>query len=357
MNQDLLFEKAQKQFLEKLPFVVYKKPESELIVGVFQENNELHLVEDYTEKGYVFASFDGNNMVLIPESISAIMKANFVVSAINFTQESNAGENSETKMKHITLVEKAIAAITTGSFSKLVISRNELIDVPNFDCIETYKRLLNLYKEAFSYCFFHPEIGLWMGAFSEQLLKVKDNMLFTMSVAGTQKWDKNKTIIWGEKEKKEQKIVTDYIVKRLSSIVNNIQVTNPYTLKAGILAHIKTDVSGTFSEEANLESIIQLLHPTPAVCGLPKEAAKRFILDNENYDREFYSGFHGELNTNFATGENATDLYVNLRCMKIDTAFATATLFVGGGITIDSDPEKEWTETVNKSQTMKKVIN
>ncbi len=119
-----------------------------------------------------------------------------------------------------------------------------------------------------------------------------------------------------------------------------------------------------------MKEIISALHPTPAVCGLPKEKAKKFILSEENYDREFYTGFLGELNLQknvqrsrtrrnvenlaYRAVKKETGLYVNLRCMKIEDG--KAVLFVGGGITKDSVPEDEWEETVNKAQTMKKVL-
>jgi isochorismate synthase len=98
------------------------------------------------------------------------------------------------------------------------------------------------------------------------------------------------------------------------------------------------------------------LHPTSAVCGLPKKEAKEFILQNEGYNREYYSGFLGELNIDFVTFKTLqTDLFVNLRCMKIIKN--KASLFVGCGITKESNPLDEYMETVNKSMTMKKIIN
>jgi isochorismate synthase len=118
--------------------------------------------------------------------------------------------------------------------------------------------------------------------------------------------------------------------------------------------HLKTDVIGSLNENHNLKNIIQILHPTPAVCGFPKESAKKFIHENENYNREFYAGFLGELNKDFGTDENKTDLFVNLRCMKIEAN--TINFYAGGGITKDSIPEKEWEETVNKTNTMKSCI-
>ena len=100
-----------------------------------------------------------------------------------------------------------------------------------------------------------------------------------------------------------------------------------------------------------LSNLIDILHPTPAVCGIPKKISKRFILENENYDREFYTGFLGEMNT-----DSTTNLFVNLRCMKIDTEAKKISLFIGGGITKDSIPDNEWNETIIKSGVMKRVL-
>lgn len=91
---------------------------------------------------------------------------------------------------------------------------------------------------------------------------------------------------------------------------------------------------------------------------LPKEDAFRFIPLNEGYERSYYSGFVGILDPG---GE--THLYVNLRCMALDTGAATlhagagtATLYVGGGILASSDAASEWDETAEKMKTMQSII-
>jgi isochorismate synthase len=78
-------------------------------------------------------------------------------------------------------------------------------------------------------------------------------------------------------------------------------------------------------------------------------------LENENYDRTFYSGFLGELNSGVTTDSVSSDLFVNLRCMQISDQ--KAYLYMGCGITKDSIPEKEWEESSNKSATMKKILD
>ena len=73
------------------------------------------------------------------------------------------------------------------------------------------KKMLYFYPTAFNYCFFHPKVGLWMGSSPEQLIRVCDNIINTVALAGTQIGDSNKEIVWSNKEKNEQQIVTDYL--------------------------------------------------------------------------------------------------------------------------------------------------
>jgi isochorismate synthase len=164
----------------------------------------------------------------------------------------------------------------------------------------------------------------------------------------------NYEVLWHKKEEEEQQFVTDYIVETLNEVASDVLVSKPYSLKAGSIWHIKTDISGVLNSDFGLQQVIQLLHPTPAICGLPKEQSKVFILENENYDRTFYTGFLGELNSSFARDSVSSNLFVNLRCMEI--CDSQANLFMGCGITKDSIPEKEWEESINKSLTMKRVL-
>jgi isochorismate synthase len=193
-----------------------------------------------------------------------------------------------------------------------------------------------------------------MGATPEQLLKVNNNTFETIALAGTQKETVSNEVIWHTKEKEEQQYVTDYIVTKLEKVASEVIVSKPYSIKAGSIWHIKTDISGVLNSGSSLQEVVRLLHPTPAVCGFPKDKSKAFILENENYDRTFYTGYLGELNSGFSTDTISSHLFVNLRCMEI--LDSQANLYMGCGITKDSVPEKEWEESINKSVTMKKVL-
>jgi isochorismate synthase len=139
--------------------------------------------------------------------------------------------------------------------------------------------------------------------------------------------------------------------------VREFEEEGPKTVIAGNLMHLRTDiiidtVEINFPQLATI--MLDLLHPTSAVCGMPKVPATQFILANEGYDREFYSGFLGPINMQSNNNGQESHIFVNLRTMKIQNEVAT--LYAGCGITADSTPEKEWYETEMKTQTLERVL-
>ncbi|WP_333601235.1 chorismate-binding protein [Flavobacterium sp.] len=350
-----LFLKVKIQQEQQLPFVLFCKPNSDKMVGLFQKNDHLYFLENFQETGFVFAPFDGVAIPYIPQKYSDVMVEK--VAAADFYFEKVASESTDEKAKAAfeNLVQKGIEAIESKEFQKVVLSRKEIISLDAFSLETVFKKLIQSYPTAFKYCFVHPKIGLWMGATPEQFLKINDKNIQTVALAGTQTAASSAQVIWHEKEKTEQQLVTDFILEGLKGLVSELTFSSPYSVQAGNIWHIKTDILAKAKSKKAIPEIITALHPTSAVCGLPKASAKEFILENENYNREYYSGFLGELNIDLATFRTQqSDLFVNLRCMKI--VGETAELFVGCGITKDSIPADEFTETVNKSMTMKKCI-
>jgi isochorismate synthase len=345
-----IFDKAKYHFEQNLPFVIYRKPNQNSITGIFQNNDELNLVNDFSEKGFVFCSFDRNTNVIIPENQSEtiVFENEFIDTVSNSKGDIHYDIQSKSNFENLVL--NGISAIQNNEFQKVVVSRKELVILKKFDIISIFSKLMSQYQSALRYCFYHPKIGLWFGATPEQLLQVEDAVFKTVALAGTQKFENSTNVVWQEKEIQEQKIVTDFIIKNLHKSTSNIKSSEPFTVRAGNLVHIKSEISGILNSEFNIQKIIEILHPTPAVCGLPKEVAKKFIIKNENYNREFYTGFLGELNMN-----KKSDLFVNLRCMQI--VGNTAHIYIGCGVTKDSVPEKEFLESVNKSMTMKIILD
>lgn len=349
------FIKVKQQESQNLPFVIYRKPNKTKLIGLFQKNDHLYFAEDFKETGFVFAPFNGNQIILIPKKESVLWEAELTAFKGDCDSSIEYPENNIDQERFQSLVQKGVDATASGAFKKVVLSRKEIIDLPNFDLVSVFKKLIYTYPDAFCYCWYHPKIGLWIGATPERLLKASKKKFFTMALAGTQNYQDTIDVAWEKKEMEEQQFVTDFILDNIKSLTREVAISSPYTLKAGGVLHIKTDIEGKLNKDSNMKQVVSVLHPTPAVCGLPKESARNFILENEKYDREYYTGFLGEINKKeFSKDTSKTDLYVNLRCMQITNK--EAHLYVGCGITKDSIPENEWKESVNKSMTMKRVL-
>lgn len=273
------------------------------------------------------------------------------------------GNQAEARARFERTVELAIAAIRRNEFKKVVLSRTkDLAYTDAFQPAQAFQRLVKAYPHAFVSLVNLPEENeLWLGASPELLVEqLSDGTFTTMSLAGTQsardaagalipKYD----IRWGEKEIEEQALVSRYIIECFKKIrLREYLETGPKTVLAGNLYHLRTvfevdTVALHFPELASV--MLKLLHPTSAICGVPKAPSLAFINDVEGYNRSFYSGFLGP-----AQVGGDTNLFVNLRTVRFKDG--KATFFAGAGITEDSVPEHEWFETELKCDTLLKVI-
>jgi isochorismate synthase len=351
LDYKILLDKIEDAYSKELPFVTYRKPNDKVVKGIFQKKPILNFSNNYTEKGFLFAPFNNKeDVILFRLENSDSYCASLPTGNITFDAKYTTINNDLRKDNYINLVGSCIDFIKRGKAKKVVLSRREDLDLTNFSITKIFEKLIYNYSNAFAYIWYHPKVGLWFGATPEQLVNIKLNAFNTVSLAGTQVYKDSLDVIWNKKELEEQQIVTNYMESNLNSLVDNLSISSPTTTKAGNLLHLKTSIKGLLNDKFDLKNLIDILHPTPAVCGMPKRNAKEFILKNEGYNRQFYTGFLGELNI-----DNSSDLFVNLRCMKVKNSIAS--LFIGGGITIDSIPENEWMETVEKSKVMKKVLS
>ena len=341
-----IFDKIRAAHQQQLPFVAYRKPNAKEVLAFLQQDDELHKSTKYVEEGFVFAPFNSEESAIVIPKEKAVFLSEAVIDDLSDLEGELIEDDLSEKEAHIQLIKKGIKAIKSGDFKKVVLSRKEKVQMLDADVFYSFLTLLKAYPNAFVYIWYHPKVGLWMGATPETLVKIVENGFETMSLAGTQEYKGSVEVEWKAKEIDEQQLVTDYVLEKLKPICSAVSAKEVETIKAGNLLHLKTQINGEF--ENSPEQIIDVLHPTPAVCGFPKEKSQQFILENENYNREFYTGFLGELNM------PNSELFVNLRCMQmIEDAIH---IYVGGGITVGSDPEKEWLETVAKTKTIKNVL-
>jgi len=342
-----IVDKAAHYLEKKQPFALFVKPNETSVKGYFQKDNLLHTVDNFDVEGFVFTSFNQEEKYLFSAKNCEIIQENYLDN-YDYEFDNQIFEyNTIDKIYFEKLVKKALENIQNNNFTKVVLSRNEIVKIESFDVLVAFQKILHLYKNTFRYVWYHPLVGLWMGATPELLCKIEDNHLQTVSLAGTQ--PKTENPVWKAKEIEEQQIVTQYITEKLATFSEKVTYTEPQTIQAGAILHLKTYISAVLNPTSTLSNIVDVLHPTPAVCGFPTYLAQKFIQENEGYNRTFYTGFLGEI---FA--KNTAEFYVNLRCLEVLTD--AVKLYVGCGITADSNPELEFLETHNKSLTLKKIL-
>lgn len=325
---------------------------------------------------YIFNKDKSTNNELIREVITPSSVNPFFTQLLEKSTPRNApittnhwDTEQTAKNDFVELVKKGVTEIEAGVFQKVVLSRTKQVVLPtDFDIIGIFDKLCENYPSAFVSAVSLPHLGVvWIGASPETLVSQDSKGIFrTMALAGTQSaYDvdgnliKTSEALWRQKEIEEQSFVTRYIINCLKKIrVREFEEEGPKTVIAGNLMHLRTDIiidtiAINFPQLATV--MLELLHPTSAVCGMPKIPATEFILANEGYDREFYSGFLGPVNMQSSEGQVESHIFVNLRTMKLQNNIAT--LYAGCGITADSNPEKEWNETEMKTQTLGRVLN
>ncbi len=330
-------------------FAIYRLPDTDTCVKICSDSMPQRL-SSYAEledkRGFVFAPFCLDNdslLVICPDKIE-VTKCDEIGNADEET-DLNVSYDREAYREDFECFHDKLL---DGSFDKLVLSRNISVDA-DFEkrSMALFMKACRMYPHQFVALVSTPESGTWLMSTPEVLIE-KDSELskwHTMALAGTMKTPGP----WSDKNQKEQKYVADYIRKCLEMFSNDIEVSDPHVTTAANLFHLRTDFYFSMRDEKLLGKMIDELHPTPAVCGIPKEAARSFILSNEHSKRHYYSGFCGPLNYS-----GTTHLYVSLRCMQIERS--RCRLYAGGGLLPDSDEAHEWLETEYKLNTMLDVL-
>ncbi|WP_284465029.1 chorismate-binding protein [Chryseobacterium sp.] len=318
--------------------IYFKLPFDEGLHSVDKEAHK-NAVNFYSYNSLSHIDFNGNIIKVNQEEFNTtpITSESLINDTTNFT--------AETKEEYCNTLQQVIGVIKENNLPKLVYSRRKIFtDFNIIDYKESFNNLCKSYPNAFRYLFNDGE-NAWMGAFSEVLGKFNKatHEFETMALAGTLPVLEE----WSEKEIEEQKPVTTYIQNILKNYSEQIQQSETYDHVSGNIKHLRTDFKTTIKPE-DLDKIIKDLHPTPAVCGIPKYFCNENIRKYEKFPREFYAGYiKVEI-------EESILYFVNLRCARLYKD--SVHVFVGGGITAQSNPEKEWTETELKSEAILKNL-
>ena len=356
-------------------YAIYRLPHEDHATLIHQKEGdpvELHsLTELNGRQGFVVAPFEiksGQPIVVIQGEVCNVECGKTrgmwnVECGMRFAgRDNNAEEVSSFNIPHSTFhnyysidFANYHSQLEADKFRKIVLARcaDEKMD-EKVEPMELFYRACAMYPRLFIALVDTPQTGCWLTATPEILLDGKDNDWRTIALAGTMKLEgdqlngEGETLRWSTKNIQEQRIVSTYITECLEQFTGDFREEGPRTVRAANLVHLRSDFTFKLNDNKNIGELLNTLHPTPAVCGLPKREAFQFIVKNEHTPRRYYSGFMGPM------GAKETHLYVSLRCMNIDGD--TCHLFAGGGLLKDSTEEQEWQETEAKMETIRRLL-
>lgn len=352
-------ERLSKKIEENKPIVCFRSPGADAIKvwhgGKVKALSSLSLLQE--QSGFVFAPFHCNEKHPIWLFMDSVFDAMPLPASRDDVCEAPHNDISFHINKEVDAIyERNFKLFSNylgwGIIDKLVLARKQRIKAfKTFSWLEAFEIACLRYVHSYVYLVILPTGETWLGATPEVLLKGQDECFQTVALAGTQKCRRNMDkLSWNEKNIQEQAYVTKYLCDTLQQMGLEGEVNGPFTVTAGSLAHLKTEISFHYPNTRSVGELIQALHPTPAVCGYPKDIAFQYITECESIDRAYYSGFLGCLNL-----EGSTELYVNLRCMMSPPKW-NLQCYVGGGLIRSSQLEDEWIETERKLFTMKYAI-
>lgn len=346
----------------KLAQAIWRLPHAETFTFI-QSNNvgkEVNACDlEKLGEGFLTSPFQGSPIFI---SADEIWVGNLPdISEVKFNAEVEVSQNG--KDDFVKWVGKSIEKIQNNSFQKVVLSRLDVAELPNsFDLFEAFFKLSKAYPNALVAAFYVPsQNSVWLCATPEILVVQNGAGMFkTVSLAGTQSAldaSGNKIGVqqasWTQKEIEEQAFVSRYIIECFKRIrLREYVEIGPKTVVAGNLMHLKSEFivdTMALGVENLASTMLDLLHPTSAVCGTPKEEAIQWISQAEKHDRAMYSGYLGPIGF-----QNEIQLFVHLRTVQIKGN--QAIFYAGCGITEDSIPEKEWEETNMKCKTLKGIL-
>ena len=260
---------------------------------------------------------------------------------------------------YVAAVRSAVQRIGAGEFSKVVVARAK--DIVCDSPLHPLK-LLNGLRQRFPDCYaFSVANGLgqsFIGASPERLASVDQGVLRTEALAGSARRGNSARedavlaaeLLSSEKDVREQGIVLDWILSRLAPMGIHPQVpARPVVRRLANVQHLHTPIQASLPAGVRLLDVLASLHPTPAVGGMPSEAACRAIAGLESFSRGLYAGAIGWLDSR---GDGS--FFVGLRSALVEGH--RARLYAGAGIVAGSSPEKEFAETELKFKAIEEAL-
>jgi len=251
-------------------------------------------------------------------------------------------------------VRAAVESVEQGELRKVVLAQALCVHLQSdLSVPDVLGRLAATYPECYRFMFSPGERATFFGATPERLVSLRGRTVRTEALAGsTGRGDTPAEDEWlaqelleSEKDIREHELVAEAVRDQLEPYAASVRIGNRTVRRLATVQHLRTSITAELADDEHILSLVEALHPTPAVGGLPPDAALRTIRETEAFNRGWYAAPIGWVdaagNGTFAVG--------------IRSAVATertATLFAGAGIVADSDPDREWDEVQLKYRPM-----
>ncbi|MFB6151469.1 MAG: isochorismate synthase MenF [Haloarculaceae archaeon] len=243
-------------------------------------------------------------------------------------------------------IGEAADRIERGTLRKVVLAQSQTVELDGPPSIPAvYERLSETYPDCFRFLVAPADGGQFFGATPERLVTRDGRTVRTEALAGSNgRGDTAAEDEWlvrelreSEKDRHEHELVVEAIKDQLGPFARSITTGDRTVRKLATVQHLQTPITADLAEDDHVLSLVEALHPTPAVGGLPPDEALRTIQETETFERGWYASPVGW----FDAAGNGT-FAVGIRSAVADGR--RVTLFAGNGIVADSDPDREWNE-------------
>lgn len=255
------------------------------------------------------------------------------------------------------LLQRALQAIAAKAFEKVVLARRTTLEL---DAPLNAAQFLAASRQVNHRCY-HFMLALaparaFLGSSPERLYRRQHLTLETEALAGTvasggndaQAQENAHWLMNDRKNQHENLLVVDDICQRLQGGAGAMDVMPAEIVRLRKVQHLRRPIHATLLSGDDADCL-RRLQPTAAVAGLPREPARRFIRDEEPFDRGWYAGSAGYLSLNRA------EFCVALRSALIEEQHIH--LYAGAGIVAGSDPQEEWLEIENKAAGLRTLLD
>ena len=256
-------------------------------------------------------------------------------------------------------VRTSLRAIRRGTISKAVLARTLDVELERVvDPVDLVSHMRSVNRESYVFLFEPASGSTIVGAAPETVATLRDGVFHATAVAGSirrgesprEQAELAARLLASEKDRVEQRIALDDMVARLETVAHQIRTDpQPHVLTLARIQHLETEIRASVPPDVGILDLLRLLHPTPAVCGLPRDAAMAFLGEEEPFERGWYAGPVG-----FFDAEG-NGIFVPALRMGVSTGSGWR-LFAGAGIVEGSVPALEWEETAIKFEPMLEAL-